>query len=715
MTTTPRFDLDRLYELLPAVHRVRDAGEGKPLESFLGVIAEQVRVLEESLDQYYDDQFVETCAEWVLPYLGDLLGVRPLTPLDADGGRSLRAYIANTMAYRRRKGTPAVLEQLALDVTGWRSRVVEFFQLLATAQHLNHLRRETAATADLRRTPDLDVLDGPFDVHAHTADVRRPSAPARGRYNIPHVGIFLWRLEAYPMDRVTPKRKAAGRYHFSPLGHDMPLFNLPRTEAGITHLAEEINVPGPIRPLALDGDLEGFRQGTGIPPGGQEPTASSYYGSGRSLAVFKDGQLVSPADVVCLHLGGWVRRPPAGKVAIDPARGRLAFPAGENPSDVRVSYSYGFSGDMGGGPYDRQQTLAEVTDSTHLIQVAKGTAVATIQGALAEMATHLASPSGADTDAIIIRIEDSAHYQEPIHITLTEKLRLVLEAADGERPTVRPQNPLAIEAPEGSVVILNGLLVVGTVQAKGEFELRVLHSTLVPGRNLKENGDPTQPNNPSLFTATAADEPVVRVERSIIGAIRLPAEAGPLSVTDSVIDAPAKSGVAVSGPSPDAVGPVMSVVRCTVFGEVRARRLELAEDSIFTDRVRVERRQKGCCRFCSFSPGSLTPRRYRCQPDLALAGAARKRGLASAAELGEQERGAIEARLAPGFTSTRYGTPAYAQLRTDTAPEIRSGAEDGLEIGVFNRLEHPRREANLKLALEEYLRFGFEAGLFFVT
>ena len=74
MNTSPRFDLDRLYELLPAVHRVRDAAEGAPLRAYLGVIAEQIAVLEESLDQYYDDQFVETCSEWVLPYLGDLLG-----------------------------------------------------------------------------------------------------------------------------------------------------------------------------------------------------------------------------------------------------------------------------------------------------------------------------------------------------------------------------------------------------------------------------------------------------------------------------------------------------------------------------------------------------------------------------------------------------------------------------------------------------------------
>jgi hypothetical protein len=36
-------------------------------------------------------------------------------------------------------------------------------------------------------------------------------------------------------------------------------------------------------------------------------------------------------------------------------------------------------------------------------------------------------------------------------------------------------------------------------------------------------------------------------------------------------------------------------------------------------------------------------------------------------------------------------------------------------MGVFGILEQPQREANLKAALEEYLRFGLEAGIFYVT
>ena len=64
--------------MLPALYRIRDAEQGSPLKALCGVIAEEIAVLRENLDQLYDDQFIETCAEWVAPYIGDLIGYRPL-------------------------------------------------------------------------------------------------------------------------------------------------------------------------------------------------------------------------------------------------------------------------------------------------------------------------------------------------------------------------------------------------------------------------------------------------------------------------------------------------------------------------------------------------------------------------------------------------------------------------------------------------------------
>ena len=109
---------------------------------------------------------------WVAPYIGDLVGYRTLHGVVPQVA-SPRADVANTIRYRRRKGTVSVLEQLARDVTGWPAHAVEFFELLATTQYMNHIRPQAPATADLRSAARLELAGafqaGAFDGFAHTA------------------------------------------------------------------------------------------------------------------------------------------------------------------------------------------------------------------------------------------------------------------------------------------------------------------------------------------------------------------------------------------------------------------------------------------------------------------------------------------------------------------------------------------------------------------
>ena len=56
---------ERLYGLLPAVYRLRDAEQGEPLRALIAAFAQEFAALEENVDQLYDDQFIETCADWV--------------------------------------------------------------------------------------------------------------------------------------------------------------------------------------------------------------------------------------------------------------------------------------------------------------------------------------------------------------------------------------------------------------------------------------------------------------------------------------------------------------------------------------------------------------------------------------------------------------------------------------------------------------------------
>ncbi len=356
-------DKERLYNQLPAIYRIRDKKEGEPLRALLTVVETELEAIEKDIEGLYNNWFIETCEDWVVPYIGDLLGVRNLHNIGS--GVSQRAYVANTLAYRRRKGTPAVIEQLAWSVTGWYARVVEFFNSLAATQNMNHLRSD-CTTIDLHNAEGLELLGSPFERASHTVDVRRMDRNG-GRYNIPNIGIFLWRLQSYYIERCTARKVGEGRYTFSPLGKDAPLFNQPQTERDITQIAEEVNVPGMLRRRALYNDIEMYRKA--IETGDAKPE-SRYFGGTPVFTILNGLTPFEPEFLMICDLSNWDApgwKPPesqnfkrynnpdyATQVAVDPVLGRLVFLTGAPSSPLEVSYSYGFSGDMGAGPYERE-------------------------------------------------------------------------------------------------------------------------------------------------------------------------------------------------------------------------------------------------------------------------------------------------------------------------------------------------------------------------
>lgn len=696
------FDTQRLYDLLPVIYRLRDAEQGGPLKELLSVIAEQVAVLEEDLEQLYDDQFIETCAAWVVPYIGDLIGYRALHGVAPKVGSS-RAEVAHTIGFRRRKGTAAMLEQLARDVTGWHARVVEFFQLLATTQYMNHIRPTHWYAPDLRQWEPLERLHTPFDRVAHTVDVRR-IANERGFYNIPNIGIFLWRLTAYSLTDSPAFAVDEQRYLFSPLGNNTSLFTRPQTEDDISHLAEPLNVPQPISRRVLAAYLE------------------RYYEKQQSLFLrHADGSDIPAAEVEICNLsdlsgGNWAHQPPAGKVAIDPVLGRIAFGSTQTAPPL-VTCHYGFSADMGGGEYEREASLNAL-----LQPVQQVTAPATIQAALT-----------ATSNGGVVQITDSGRYVETLTITVANGQHLELRAANRHRPTIVLSGDCTISGGADAEVTLNGLLITGgalRVPTGVGNKLRRLclrHCTLVPGRKLTNAGEPEPPLEPSnLIVELAGIE--VELDHCIVGGLRV-VEGVQVRIADSIVDATDATQVAYSALDAMSAGGPLSLVDSTIIGKVRTREMPLASNTIFLARlasgdlwtapVQVERKQTGCARF-SFVPfGSHTPRRYRCQPDWEIATQIEQAEKQAGAPLSSPRRNAIRtavvAWLVPSFSALRYGLPAYAQLRLGGPTQIRTGADDEGEMGAFHKLYQPQRETNVRVRLGEYLRFGLEAGIFYVT
>lgn len=738
-----RINAETLYQLLPAVHRLRDADEGEPLRALIAVLAREGAAIEENIEQLLDDLFIETCAPWAAPYIGGVIGYRTLFPVEGLTAGS-RAEVANTIAYRRRKGTAAVLEQLARDVTGWPARVVEYFQLVATCQHMNHIRPEHHATADLHDPLALEPLGQAFDRVTRSVDVRSiTQSPGRkstgGKQNLPNIGIFLWRLEAQRQTFVPTTQVDGRRYFFDPLAAPRQLVNRQEAETEIENLAQPVNLPGAVTRRMLHDD-------TGLWYG------RTSTGALRSFEIYVDGIAIPVTRIEACDLSddapGWNHSPhdpidpgeladlegapgpevpaPNALVRVDPELGRIAFPLPED-GEVRITYHQAFPAPIGGGEYNRAASLTLPVGGTAVI------AFPSVEHATLQDALDALQPDGG-----IVEITANDIYTAPASITASAGTELVLRAADGVRPILRAAVPIEIQGGADARVGLNGLIIEGAPlhimpdpDGVSLAAVDLSHLTLIPGLAFAPSGAPQSPGSVSLEVTTTGLE--LGLHRCITGPLRM-LDTTNLRIEDSIVDAAAAAsldsaeGLAIAGLAGegDPAG-ALTIVTSTVIGRILARSFPLVSDSILFARdpgdgsapVRSLRKQEGCMRFSYVPAGSVTPRRYRCQPQLAIDQAIIVREEETGLPVDATGRALIAARvrrwLRPSFTALSASAPAYAQLRQAAPAEIRKGASDGGEMGVYHLLFQPQREANLRIRLEEYLRFGLEAGLFFET
>jgi hypothetical protein len=741
-----------LYELLPAHIRARDQASNAPLESLLGIVESQVECLDDDLARMYDNWFIETCDDWVVPYIADLLGweaaissgsvaagspglVRALVP---------RREVANAIAHRRRKGTRRVLEELARDLAGWPAYAVEFFRRVAVTSHLDHLHPGRPAVVDLRRRGLAVPAGEVFDPMTRIVDVRRISnTDSRGLYNVPDVGLFICRLRRYPVTE-TPAycREDIGLhcFTFSVLGNDAPLFRAPLATT-VPHLTTRADLPLPIGRAELD------------------PVGADLYGTGGSLALSVTdwpargtSGVVPAASIIVADLSDWTYHVPKNKVALDPVLGRIQFAATQPPKNgVTVSYGYGFAAELGGGEYPRlppplpapARRVAALPDGA----AAPGAGqYASIAAAVLDWRQARDAADGPKAPPhLIVELPTSGVYAGRLDALVKAGESLAIIAAPETRPVLwladdhaGAPDAISIQGARGSRVLFEGLLVAGrgldlsaiapevapagavVAPDPGNDLCRVLlrHCTFVPGWGLQHDCEPRRPSEPSLVldgTSTC-----VLIERCILGAIRViapePATApARLVLRDSIVDATSDTRSAIAAPA-DLVGFVsLDIARSTVVGVVAAHEMVLAENSIFTGTVTIARRQVGCVRYSHVPAGSRTPRQYQCQPATAVVAARSAAGSPTDPKVLGRLDADTRLRVAPRFVARRYGRPDYLRLSRCTPAELATGSEVHSEMGVYHELYEPQRLALLTARLNDFIPASCDAAVLPVT
>jgi hypothetical protein len=697
LTAEQKLTAEQMYALLPAVYRTRDAANGFPLQALFRVFAGQAAVVKDNIRQLYDDEFIETCARWVIPYIGDLVGASPIYEIGT-ASQSSRAEVANTIGYRRRKGTLLALEQVSTDVSGMPAKAVEFFKRLIVNDSMRHNRPKHAANVNLRHGRALDGLGSAFDTLSRTIDVRRIAPRLRavadpdpvpleialhggGKYNIPDVGIYLWRWKSNPVVDAPAFQLDARRFLFSPLGQNAPLFNLPPARESFSGLTTRLDVPQPI-------SRREFHANKGL-----------LYGT--SLLLTPDGAPVPASQICCKDLSNWACTP-KGKIAIDPVLGRIQFaPDFPAPGALRVNYCYGFPADIGGGPYSRLANLPSFSKDLFPFQQTVGPSETLASAVKAwNAATGLAQG--------VIYVPDFETYDidliGPNAIQVTAGRTLWIVAAK-LGPVLGPVFHNSRVVLRGNIEIagvgqlsMNGVWISGSVQVNDAATVRFTDCTLVPGLGLMNNGLPVHPGEPSIIAPTPGAN--ITLSSSISGPLTV-AEGGATHVCSSIIDASSRCAVAYSALDMLSEGADMVIQDSTVIGKVHVRTMTLASDTIFLARRAAKhdtwkaalwcsRKQDGCVRFCSLPGDAITPRRFRCLP-------------------GDPVQ---EAALRPQFITLQYGQPSYALLSGAVPVAVWTGADNGSQMGVYKMLEETEGVRNVQLRTPEFLPFNLEAGVF---
>ena len=582
---------DKLWNLVPAIYRALDSdnfNSNGPLRELVNRTGTQAAILRRSIDRLWEDQSIESCDDWVISYIGDLLATNLVASLDA---RGQRLDVAKTIYYRRRKGTLAVLEELAADITGWDARVVEFFRRLSRTRHNldpavsnpadntsdnyqlqlaeglvgTWTNTQIGGWADLRNVYGASQAQSPFatgaslrppsafDEYFHTADFRAGNGRS-GWYNIANLGVFLWRLLSMGVSQTVPVQHGSC-YTFDPTGREVPLFAVssrpPYSDAWVS--PQEGQLPTPISTPLLHASLtdpNAPQLYAAMAPDGitLEPNSFGFFTKPGSFY-----ELVDAAAIATLP----IETGTAAQVVVHPETGRFSL---LTPlSGITVTYHYGFPSEIGAGPYDRR-VLGQTPNP------APAPVIPVTGGGSALVG---ASPGTVGT----VSINDSLTYTAASDFPGVEQLTVI--AQNPGRPVIRFDPSPTIRQwtftglPGGSLV-LEGLFVSGgDIVLRGSFDTVTLTCcTFDPGNAAEpQPGVVPQPvfaksidgRNliPSVLWIEAQIQNLV-VDRSILGPIRTRAagEVETATVTNSIIQAisTTASGLLSSGAIKDPAG-----------------------------------------------------------------------------------------------------------------------------------------------------------------
>ena len=723
----------KLWQLLPAIYRAGDATDSVPgpLQELVNRIGAQTATVRRSIDRLWENQSIETCDDWVVPYIGDLLATRLVSCLDA---RAQRLDVAKTIYYRRHSGTLGVLEDLAADIAGRDARAVEFFRRLGRTRHQfdppigNAFASAAVAwTPSTTYTPEQIVTNGANAYRCVGGGISAASGGPTGTGTTILDGGVTWTFFD-PAGALIPAviEGLAGVNSRTPAGGFADLRNAygaVNTSSAFDEFSHTADLRRGAQSVGWHNIshlglfiwwLQSFPILAASPvSNGKNPPCFSFDPSGREIHLFapssrtvasfgehwvspdewelpvavRDGlwrsypdQLYPAAFWVGVGGGGAPAPLPRDETRIQPERGVFSFVATPPAGQIVTSYHFGCMSEIGAGGFP-ERLLEPIEQPGAVTTVSGGTG---FDGAL-----------GGHTTEATVEITDSLTYAGPTAALTLPAATLVVRAADLQRPMIRWAGGGATWTitGQGKSLVLQGLWLQGAdIVLAGSFDsISLRFATLDPGSagsgttlvGTAIDGMPLAP----VHLWVEASIGTLALARCITGPIRTRngGTIEQLTATDSIIQA-IPTGAPDDYALQTEIGTV-SLSRSTVLGRAAVHRLN-ASECILDDVAIAEDPQHGCVRFCAYAQGSALHAPYR---------------------------SVMVPPRAPILVSRGFGTPNYARLRRladsaiiapQTGDTILGGAQNGSEMGAFSGESITLKKRGLVIKFEEYAPLG---------
>ena len=695
---------DKLYNLLPLVYRELDFNQQQSLRALMAVLETAHDKVDQDLDRMYQNWFIETCESNRIPLIADLVG---LPDISSENLLEIqRRYVANFLAYKRRSGTLATLNNSVHDASGYACYSANSIENMASSWTVKD--PELSSKTYRVKASTVMAVNSPFASAAKLANFNTNTTALNGAESgqiTPQViSLYLWRLSAVNMTyaQLTPEKAQSDVFFLHPNKKPIALCHQPYNLPSVNDIPRQQHYP-----FILTRENINNNRVTPI-EGSSNVNFFTYH------PVHKNYTAIADEQILIANLSTTEDISAAKKQAKNITKGNQNYKIIFDPNLAKVviveqkagkpkivcSYSYLSNTIFGAAPRYRQVNET-INPNKRLIDLypEKNDLANVISKAMAQAK---ARDKNQQTKAVIVSLACNAVYQgggckegeskvgDTILTVDLQGENINLVAEDYISPTIVANIIITNSENSPATLTLNGLALFGKLTIANNVDLKLINTSLISTE--VELKSPDDNNTHHIPTVTITNTLLVANTLAKVNYV----------VNNSAIVLSKNNGGGLS--SIEVQVDKFQCINSTILGNITAEKPLTITNSIIYGTFTTKDPSNACFSFSYFS--QLKPFKGGVIDNVITNNT--NSDIASS----NLDNGNSNATVQ--FHSHDHQTSNFLMLAYGTSEKILTGASNGEEMGVFNTMRFRQKEKNIKQQFTTFLPLGMQVQTYYV-